>query len=60
MFDTLKLIGRDQPLFTEDVAAREVEPSALVKQHSFLVIGEAGSIGQTTVTDLFKRDTKRL
>ncbi len=60
VYDCLSLIGRDVPLFREDITAREPQISAQVQEGSFLVIGGAGSIGQAVVKELFKRSPKRL
>lgn len=56
----LELIGRDRPLFVEDVAAHEAELSARVADGRFLVIGGAGSIGQAVVREIFKRGPRTL
>lgn len=58
--DTLSIIGRDQPLFDNDVESHEAELSRLVKGGRFLIIGAAGSIGQATTREIFKRNPKVL
>lgn len=58
--DILKLIGRNRPLFSSDIAAREKELSGIVSGASFLVIGGAGSIGQAVTKEIFKRNPKKL
>lgn len=61
MFDhILPLIGRTQPLFTEDLRAREQELTEIVKNSRFLVIGGAGTIGSAICRELFARDPKVL
>ena len=61
MFDhILPLIGRTQPLFTEDLKAREQELAEIVKNSRFLVIGGAGTIGSAICRELFARDPKVL
>jgi FlaA1/EpsC-like NDP-sugar epimerase len=60
MSDILKLIGRDQPLFTKDINTHEKELSNLVAASRFLVIGGAGSIGQAVTREIFKRSPKVL
>jgi UDP-N-acetylglucosamine 4,6-dehydratase len=55
----LKLIGRDVPLIT-DIIVYEEEIRRSVKESSFLVIGGAGSIGQSVVKEIFKRNPKKL
>lgn len=58
--NVLKLIGRTEELFTEDIREHEDEISELVKDSSFLVIGGAGSIGHAVVKEIFKRKAKVL
>lgn len=60
MDNLLHLIGRTEPLFTDDIQAQQSSISAQVKDGSFLVIGGAGSIGQAVVKELFQRQPKRL
>jgi UDP-N-acetylglucosamine 4,6-dehydratase len=60
MHESLSLIGRNQPLFTEDIAVYESVISETVRNSSFLVIGGAGSIGQAVVKELFKRNPQKL
>ncbi|MDN5874846.1 MAG: UDP-N-acetylglucosamine 4,6-dehydratase, partial [Sinobacteraceae bacterium] len=56
----LSLVGRKQALFEADIAANEAELSRLVAASRFLVIGGAGSIGQATTREIFKRNPKAL
>lgn len=56
----MKLIGRKEELFTEDIREHEDEISGLVKNSSFLVIGGAGSIGQAVVKEIFSRKARVL
>lgn len=58
--NTLKLIGRENPLFVEDIASHEKMLSELVGGSRFLVIGGAGSIGQAVTKEIFKRQPKKL
>ncbi|MEM7478867.1 MAG: UDP-N-acetylglucosamine 4,6-dehydratase, partial [Planctomycetota bacterium] len=58
--DYLSLIGRDLPLFTEDISAHEQELARSVSQSSFLVIGGAGTIGQAVTREIFKRNPAKL
>jgi FlaA1/EpsC-like NDP-sugar epimerase len=51
----LKLIGRTEPLFDQDVSYRHRELAKLVAKSRFLVIGGAGSIGQAVTREIFKR-----
>lgn len=56
----LPLIGRNDFLFTKDIAERENELSSIVKSSRFLVIGAAGSIGQAVTKEIFKRNPMKL
>lgn len=57
---TLSLIARNEPLFSEDISAREAELSDKISKSRFLVIGGAGSIGQAVTREIFKRAPKAL
>ena len=54
--DILKLIGRTAPLFDDDIASRRKDLESLVSNNRFLVIGGAGSIGQSVTREIFKRN----
>jgi len=58
--DILQLIGRDEPLFGQDLAKHDKELREKTGGSRFLVIGGAGSIGQAVVKEIFKRDPKAL
>lgn len=58
--NTLKLIGRKKPLFTEDLDHINSELSSEISTSSFLVLGGAGSIGQAVTKEIFKRNPKKL
>jgi FlaA1/EpsC-like NDP-sugar epimerase len=58
--DIFNLIGRNKPLFEEDINKHEEELSKKVKGASFLVLGGAGSIGQAVTKEIFKRNPKKL
>jgi len=60
MLSTLHLIGRENELFSEDVLQHEAELRALIGGNRFLVVGGAGSIGQATVKEIFKRKPRVL
>jgi FlaA1/EpsC-like NDP-sugar epimerase len=60
MDDCLSLLGRDEPLFVDDLLNAEAQIGEQVRGSSFLVIGGAGSIGQATVKELFKRSPRKL
>ena len=56
----LSLIGRNTPVFCEDLDNLELELTTRVSSSKFLVIGGAGSIGQAVTKEIFKRDPKVL
>lgn len=56
----LKLIGRDQNLFTQDLEILGGALAELVQTSSFLIIGGAGTIGQAVAKELVKRNPKKL
>jgi FlaA1/EpsC-like NDP-sugar epimerase len=59
-FETLKLIGRDSLLFESDIKRSSENLRSLVSGHRFLVVGGAGSIGQSVVKEIFKREPKAI
>ena len=58
--DTLKLIGRNEKLFSADIDNFSSELSWEISQSKILVIGGAGSIGQSVSRELFQRNPKIL
>ena len=54
--DILKMIGRTAPLFKQDISSHRKELDELVSSSRFLVIGGAGSIGQSVTREIFKRN----
>ena len=56
----LKLIGRTEGLFNDDIDQREIELRQKISNSSFLVLGGAGSIGQAVVREIFKRNPKSI
>ncbi len=56
----LNLIGRNSPLFHEDINHLEKNLARTVSKSRFLVVGAAGSIGQSVTREIFKRDPKVL
>ena len=58
--NTLKIIGRQKPLFDVDVESSENTLRNEVSCSRFLVIGGAGSIGQAVTREIFKRNPKSL
>lgn len=60
MSSILNLIGRQELLFSSDVAKHEDELTAIVSASKFLVLGGAGSIGQAVTKEIFKRGPQKL
>ena len=60
MINILDLIGRQNELFEEDIAAHEDELSTLIQNSSFLILGAAGSIGQAVTKEIFKRNPQKI
>jgi len=58
--DILKLIGREKQLFYADISNNQIKLNSIVNKSSFLVIGGAGSIGQSVTKEIFKRNPKKL
>jgi UDP-N-acetylglucosamine 4,6-dehydratase len=56
----LRLIGRNQLLFSNDIKQHSESLEFVVSRSAFLVIGGAGSIGQAVVKEIFKRHPKKL
>jgi len=56
----LKLIGRTQELFTQDIENHRKELERIVSNSRFLVLGGAGSIGQAVTKEIFKRNPLKL
>ena len=58
--NVLRLIGRNQELFYDDIKNHETELTRIVRSSSFLVIGGAGSIGQAVTKEIFKRKPSKI
>jgi len=56
----LEIIGRNEPLFSSDILKLGNKLSNRTRKSSFLIIGGAGTIGQATTQEIFKRDPKVL
>jgi FlaA1/EpsC-like NDP-sugar epimerase len=56
----LSLLGRDEPLFTQDMQRLGDDLAEVVRGGRFLVIGGAGSIGSAVVRELFARSPRKL
>ncbi|MFB4202407.1 UDP-N-acetyl-alpha-D-glucosamine C6 dehydratase [wastewater metagenome] len=58
--NVLSLIGREAPLFDEDLTRYRSELAERVAGGRFLVIGGAGTIGQAVVREVFRRNPAAL
>jgi len=58
--NTLKLIGRNKYLFDDDIDINEIKLSGIISSSRFLIIGGAGSIGQSVVKQIFKRNPAKI
>ena len=58
--DLLSLIGRDSELFSSDIESHEDALKIIIQKSRFLIIGGAGTIGQSVTREIFKRDPKIL
>ena len=56
----LRLIGRNDELFGSDISELDDKLSNIIERSKFLVIGGAGTIGQATTKEIFKRNPKVL
>ena len=56
----LELLGRDTPLFSNDVDANQLRLSEAVGAGRFLVIGGAGTIGRAVTREIFNRNPRSL
>ena len=52
--------GRSEALLGPDIERLNTELSQEIRQSKFLIIGGAGSIGQSVAREIFKRDPKQL
>ena len=59
-FEKLRLIGRENKLFSEDISRNKNKITEMVSESEFLVLGGAGSIGQSVTKEIFKRNPKKL
>ncbi|MFM1755356.1 MAG: hypothetical protein RL621_260 [Bacteroidota bacterium] len=59
-YSVLNLIGRKENLFTKDLIAFEKDLNEIVSDSTFLIIGAAGSIGQSVTKEIFKRKPRKL
>ncbi len=56
----LNIIGRNKNLFTVDIKNKDKDLQSIVSKSKFLILGGAGSIGQSVVKEIFKRSPKKL
>lgn len=56
----LQLINRSKTLFDQDIAINSDVLKESVSQSRFLVLGGAGTIGQSVAKEIFKRNPKKL
>ncbi len=60
MYNILKIIGRKKELFIDDINLNEEKLRDIISCSTFLVIGGGGTIGQSTVKEIFKRNPLKL
>ena len=60
MKSILNLIGRNKVLLSDDNKSHALELKKIVSQSTFLVIGGAGSIGQSVTKEIFRKNPKKL
>ena len=60
MNQLLYLLNRKEKIFKEDINNNEQEINELLVNSKVLVIGGAGTIGQATTREIFKRNPKTL
>ena len=58
--DLLSLIGRDSELFSSDIESHEDALKNIIQKSRFMIIGGAGTIGQSVTREIFKRDPRIL
>ena len=58
--NTLELIGRKKTLFENDIIKYDGKICKIIQKSSFLILGAAGSIGQSLTKEIFKRNPKKL
>jgi len=56
----LQIIGRNLEIFNEDICAREIDLLNIIKDSRILIVGGAGTIGQSLAKEFFTRDPKVL
>ncbi|WP_054113711.1 UDP-N-acetylglucosamine 4,6-dehydratase [Marinagarivorans algicola] len=56
----LSILGREEPLFNQDIDSYSSDINQLVCSSKFLILGGAGSIGQAVTKEVFKRNPRKL
>ena len=52
----MSIIGRKTKLFDNDLFSNKIEIEKKISSSSFLIVGGAGFIGQSTIKELLKRN----
>lgn len=60
MSSILSILGRNSELFFNDITNNSSELNKIVSESTFLVLGGAGSIGQSVTKEIFKRGPSKL
>ncbi len=58
--DVLSIVGRTEPLMSEDLNKHEPDLKNVIESSRFLVIGGGGSIGQAVTKEIFRRNPRVL
>lgn len=58
--DVLSIVGRTEPLMSEDLSSHESDLKNVIESSRFLVIGGGGSIGQAVTKEIFRRNPRVL
>lgn len=58
--NTLEILGRKNKLFEKDLINYEKTLKEIISSSAFLILGGAGSIGQSVTKEIFKRNPKQL
>ncbi len=60
LMDVLSIVGRTEPLLSEDLNRHESDLKNVIESSRFLVIGGGGSIGQAVTKEIFRRNPRSL
>ena len=58
--ELLKIINRNNEIFKEDIISREKDLSNTIKGSRILILGGAGTIGQSLAKEFFIRDASKI